>query len=404
MSAIRLPESVEGRYDVIFVGGGLANGLIAYRLKTVRSSLRLLVVEAGDKLGGNHTWSFHKGDLTAAQHRWLAPFVVHRWQGYEARFPERTRSVATGYMSVTSERFAGLLGDRLGVDVWTGTAVATFDATSVVLADGRRIEAGCVIDGRGPSPSPHLTLGFQKFLGQELELTEPHGLESPVIMDATVPQSDGYRFVYVLPFGPKTVLVEDTYYADGPALDPARLRAEIATYVARRGWTVARVLREEDGVLPIALGGNIKRFWAARDGLPASGLAAALFHPTTGYSLPDAVRLAERIASLEDLSAPSVFKAARGHSMAIWKARSYFRMLNRLLFLAGAPEERYRILQHFYRLPDALVARFYAGELSWADRLRILTGKPPVSLPSALRVLAAPSHSMKTVPSLKDHL
>ena len=381
--------------DIVFVGGGLANGLIAYRLAEARPDLRLLVLEAGETIGGNHTWSLHDGDLTAAQQAWLQPFIVHRWPGYSVRFPERTRELATGYCSVTSERFAAVLGSRLGSALRCRAEVASVEPTAVTLSGGERIEAGCVIDGRGAVPSRHLTLGFQKFLGQEIELTAPHGLKRPIIMDATIPQADGYRFVYTLPFGPRTLLVEDTYYADGPALEPERLRAEIASYLARQGWTAKTVLREEAGVLPIALGGDIDAFWADKAGVASTGLAAALFHPTTGYSLPDAVRLADKIAALPDFSAAAVFEATRAHSRRAWKARGFFRMLNRFLFLAGEPAERYRILQHFYRLPTPLVARFYAGKLNPLDWARILTGKPPVPFGNAMRVLAQASHTKK---------
>ncbi|BDA82857.1 hypothetical protein Sa4125_03990 [Aureimonas sp. SA4125] len=387
----------EDPHDVVFVGGGLANGLLAYRLSQLRPDLRLLVLEAGDSLGGNHTWSFHDGDLTPEQHVWLAPFVVYRWPAYSVRFPQLTRTLSTGYQSVTSERFAAVMASQLGDRLRCGADVVAFDARSVTLGNGERIRAACVIDGRGPTDSPHLTLGFQKFLGQEIALVAPHGLVHPIIMDATIPQADGYHFVYVLPLGPSTLLVEDTYYADGPAFEPDRLRQSIAAYVAAHGWEVEAILREEDGVLPIALGGDIERFWIAKAGIASVGLAAALFHPTTGYSLPDAVRLAERVAGLDDLSAPAVFAATRLHSVRTWKGRRYFRMLNRLLFLAGAPALRYRILQHFYRLPDGLVERFYADRLRPLDRLRILTGKPPVPITSALRVLAFPSRSRKAV-------
>lgn len=402
-----LAESPGGaRIDIVLVGGGLANGLIAHRLKTLRPDVRLLVLEAGEGLGGNHTWSFHEGDLTAAEHRWLAPFIVHRWPGYEVRFPARGRKVSTGYLSATSDRFLEVLGRSLDRSVRTGAKVVSLNATSVTLDSGERIDAGCVIDGRGPRPSPHLTLGFQKFLGQEIELTHPHGLDGPIVMDATIPQSDGYRFVYVLPLGPKTLLIEDTYYADGPDLDPQRLRAEISAYAAAHGWTIERVVREEDGILPIALGGDISAFWDERADIPCVGLAAALFHPTTGYSLPDAVRVADLVAGLPDLSSPAVFAAMRRHSTETWKRRSFFRMLNRLLFFAGAEDRRYEVLQHFYRLPDPLVARFYAARLSMPDRLRILTGKPPVPFVNALRVIAAPSHIVATAamppPSMKD--
>ena len=44
------------------------------------------------------------------------------------------------------------------------------------------------------------------------------------------------------------------------------------------------------------LGGDPQAFWREANGVPLAGLSAALFHPTTGYSLPEAVRLADRIA------------------------------------------------------------------------------------------------------------
>ena len=69
------------------------------------------------------------------------------------------------------------------------------------LVDGRRLTAPLVIDARGPRRSRRLVLGWQKFLGQEVRLAAPHGLARPIIMDATVSQLDGYRFLYVLPTG-----------------------------------------------------------------------------------------------------------------------------------------------------------------------------------------------------------
>ncbi|WP_229425703.1 lycopene cyclase family protein [Massilia sp. Se16.2.3] len=41
--------------DLILVGGGLANGLIAWRLRTLRPALRILLLEASGGIGGNHT-------------------------------------------------------------------------------------------------------------------------------------------------------------------------------------------------------------------------------------------------------------------------------------------------------------------------------------------------------------
>ena len=382
------PSSGSGRLDVAFVGGGLASGLAAYRLAQRRPDLAIAVFEAADMVGGNHTWSFHENDLTPAEHAWVRPFVAHAWSSYEVRFPDRRKSLATGYRSVTSEAFRAVIEPVLGDRIATGTGASAVSATTIEFVDGRLVTAGCVIDGRGHAPSPHLRLGYQKFLGREFELEMPHGVFEPIIMDATVTQADGYRFVYVLPLTATRLLVEDTYYADGPALEEERLRASIDAYLAAHGWTARRILREEHGVLPIAIDGDISAFWAEKNGVPAIGLASGLFHPTTGYSLPDAVRTADLIAHLPDLSAPSVYAALHDHSVATWKARGFFRMLNRLLFFAGASSKRYKILQHFYRLPDPLVARFYGAKLSRSDKLRILTGKPPVPFANAIKVLA----------------
>ena len=364
--------------DLILAGGGLANGLIAWRLRAERPELRVLVLEQGERLGGNHTWSFHDSDLDAAQRRWIAPLVSQRWPGYDVVFPQHARTLDGGYASIESSDFARVLEPLLGDALMTGVRIESLTPTSVRLADGRTLHARAVIDGRGMRPSGHLALGWQTFLGQEVRLAQPHGLTRPTIMDASVAQQGGYRFVYLLPFGPDRVLIEDTHYVDSDAWEPERLRANISEYAQARGWRIEQVLREETGSLPIVLAGDFERFWDELDGQPSVGLRAGLFHATTGYSLPHAARLADRIAALPDLSAASVFETIRNEAREAWRDQGFFRMLNRMLFLAGSPDNRWGVMQRFYRLPAPLIARFYAGRLTLGDKARVLTGKPPV--------------------------
>jgi len=371
-------------YDLILAGGGLANGLIAWRLRTRRPDLRILLLEQDTHLGGNHTWSFHASDLNAAERAWIAPLVSWRWPGYQVIFPDLTRTLEGDYCSILSDDFARVLEPALGACLRSGARVARVHPTRVELAGGEVLHARAVIDGRGPSPTPDLALGYQTFLGQELQLKAPHGLAAPIIMDAGVAQQGGYRFVYVLPFGPDRLLVEDTHYIDDAGRDPAQLRANIAAYVQARGWQVDAVLREEQGALPIVLAGDIERFWDRQDGQPCAGLRAGLFHFTTGYSLPHAVRLADAIAALPSLDAPALFAAIRAEARAEWDKQGFFRLLNRMLFLAGSPDARWRVMQKFYQLPAPLIAHFYAGRLSLADKARILSGKPPVPVLQAL--------------------
>nr|WP_315396358.1 lycopene beta-cyclase CrtY [uncultured Duganella sp.] len=371
-------------YDVILAGGGLANALIAWRLRTTRPSLRLLLLEQADKIGGNHTWSFHDSDLDAPQRQWLAPLVSARWSGYDVIFPDHARTLAGGYASIGSADFARVIETALGAAVRHGAHIEEVSPTSVRLAGGEMLHAGAVIDGRGPRASDRLALGYQTFLGQEVRLAAPHGLTAPIIMDASVAQQGGYRFVYVLPFSADTLLIEDTHYVDTGAWQPERLRANIAAYASVRGWQIAALVREEHGSLPIVLAGDFDRFWSDLEGQPCSGLRAGLFHPTTGYSLPHAVRLAERIAALDDLRAPALFNAIRQMALDEWRGQRFFRLLNRMLFLAGRADDRWRVMRRFYHLPAPLIARFYAGRLTFADKARLVSGKPPVPVGQAI--------------------
>lgn len=371
--------------DLLLIGGGLANGLLALRLSQTRPELDVRIVEAADNLGGVHTWSFFESDLTAAQNAWIAPLVCHRWPGYEVRFPQFVRSLSTGYCSVTAERFAAVVGAALPGRITLGAPVLSVSPTEAILADGRRLTARAVIDGRGPAAAPDLALGFQKFVGLEVRLAAPHGLTAPIVMDARVDQAGGYRFLYTLPFDERTLLIEDTRYTDGAELDRDAFRQGVLDYAARQGWVVDAVLREEEGVLPVALDGDIAAH-LTRMGAPAqSGLRAGLFHPTTGYSLPDAVRLADRLA--DDLQLATLAADIHRHASDVWAGRGFYRLLNRMLFRAAKPQQRYKVLERFYRLPQPLIERFYAAGSTLGDKARILSGKPPVPLGAALTCL-----------------
>lgn len=221
-----------------------------------------------------------------------------------------------------------------------------------------------------------------------MELAEPHGLNDPIIMDATVDQHDGYRFVYTLPFGPTSCLIYDTYYTDGPELSAATLEQRTHAYAASQGWRIARTLRTEKGVLPIAIGGDITAHLASRAaGIAPSGMNAALFNAVTGYSLPHAVRVADLVATLPELSGATLDRAIRDHARQSWQDQAFLRVLNKMLFRGARPDERWRILDRFYKLDASLIERFYAGHTNWRDKVRILTGKPPIPIHRGLAAI-----------------
>jgi len=369
--------------DLILVGGGLANTLIALRLADAQPELRVLLLEQDTGIGGNHTWSFHGTDLRPAQRKWLEPLVQYSWDHYAVRFPNRARTLAGSYHSITTARLQEVAEHKLGDRIRTQANVAEIYPDEVVLTDGTRLQAQAVIDGRGPRSSSHLDVRFQKFVGQVVCLDSPHGLGGPIIMDATVVQDDGYRFFYSLPLDAHTLLIEDTRYSDTPIVPRADYAEAIRQYAVLQGWNISRILHEEDGVLPITLGGDIQAYWDTGPPVARAGLQAALFHPATGYSLPNAVGLADELAAVHDWSAANVYNLTRATSERLWSATGFYRVLNRMLFLAAAAPERRHVLERFYGLNAALIARFYAGSNTLPDKLRILLGKPPVKLERA---------------------
>jgi len=390
--------AADDAFDLILVGGGLSAALIAWRLALDRPEVRVCIVERDGRLGGHHTWSFFDGDMPERDRAWLGPVTPHRWaEGYDVYFPGLSRRLETPYNSLTSERMHAVVAPLLGERLIAGEAVEV-RTDQVRLADGRVLKAQGVIDARGPGPATDgaassLDLGWQVFVGRTLRLTEPHGLTRPTIMDATVWQGEAYRFVYLLPFDERTVMVEDTYYADGPQLERTALALRIEAYARSRGWTIEQVVAEEEGVLPIALGGDMDAFWAEDEarggegGVARVGLAAALFHPTTGYSLPDAVAMARTIAALPDLKSATLRAATEGRSRTLWADRAFYRLLDRMLFRAAEPSQRWRVLRRFYGLPEGIVRRFYAGQSTLLDKARILIGKPPVPIGKAMTQL-----------------
>lgn len=380
--------SLEGPKRLVLAGGGLAAALVALRLRSTAAD-PILIVEASPIPFGEHTWSFHLADISKHDLAWLSPAMAHRWSGQSVRFRDHKRDLTSGYATLTSRSVWSAVKALANVELRSNAPVASLDATGVTLADGERLEAACVIDVRGYRPSSALKLGYQKFVGLEVETAAPHGLSNPVIMDASVDQRDGYRFVYLLPFSPTRVLIEDTRYADGDALDQSELERDIIEYAVQQGWSVKDIVRREHGVLPIALAYDAEQFWSeAPTDVPQAGMRAALFHPTTGYSLPEAVQVANLVGEAWPIGSAALAEKIRAHALTRQRQQRFYRLLNRMLFMAARPERRHLVLQRFYRLPQGLIERFYAGRTTVADIARILVGKPPVPIHRALACLS----------------
>lgn len=376
--------------DMAIVGGGLAGGLIALAVHRAHPEMRLALFESGDVFGGNHRWSWFDSDLDAAGKALLANCRQVEWnQGYEVRFPDIARTLTSTYHSIASRDFDADLRRELPQETLRLLSpVADIAPDGVTLGSGEHVPARVVIDCRNAVPSPHLRGGWQVFMGRHIKLPAAHGMTRPIVMDARVRQHAAYRFVYTLPLGAKELFVEDTYYADDPVLNRSALSRRIDDYCREQGWD-GEIVGGETGVLPVITGGDFTAY--RRDigppGVVRAGARGGFVHPLTSYTLPFAADNALAIAREATLPgeqlAALIDKRARDH----WRATSFYRALGRMLFQGARPEERFRIFAHFYRLPEPLVERFYAGHSTLADKARVLIGKPPIPIPAAIGAL-----------------
>ena len=302
------------------------------------------------------------------------------------RFPKRQRTIPIGYNSIRSSALDAAVRAVLTPEQYTlGRAIVSVGPTSINLEGGERIDADAVIDARGAGVISGLDLARQKFIGRICRFVGPHGVTRPVIMDATVDQFDGYRFVYQLPLSDTELLIEDTYYSMSPTIDEGALRGRVAAVAAQIDEDV-EVISEERGVLPVVLRGDVDCFWRGEP-IARVGTRGGFFHPTTSYSLPDAVANAALLAQHKDFSATALHALFRRRAEDLWKERSFFRLLNRMLFHAAEPDQAYRVLEHFYRLSPVVISRFYAANLTTPDKLRVLSGRPPVPLGRAISAM-----------------
>jgi lycopene beta-cyclase len=288
-------------------------------------------------------------------------------------FNNRRRELPLSYATISSPRLDAVLRAALqsvpGCLLKTSATVDTIAANEVLLTDGSKLTARVVIDSRGPvvSQEARPACGFQKFLGLDVLLEEPTSLTQPILMDATVPQRDGFRFFYVLPFRPDLLLIEDTYYSDNRSFDGEALKKEVLGYAQQKGWKIKEVLREERGILPLPFVAGPPPLLA---GPLIAGCQGGWFHPATSYSFPIALRLADYVASAspEELFGDRFAALCAAHR----EQEAFCHRLNWLLF-RGAPEGgRWRIMSAFYTHPQDTLQRFYSMSLNAGDRSRIL--------------------------------
>ncbi len=254
-----------------------------------------------------------------------------------------------------------------GYDVIGGTVSEVANGrmgASVRLSDGRVLAAGLVFDVSGarrvlcggtPKGSRCEQTAFGAILPADEALRLVDSPDTAVFMDWRGTETG---FLYVLPLGDGTVLVEETSLARRPGLPLEQLAARLRARLAAAGLS-SRGREERVRILldvPLPRRGPAVPF----------GVAAGLVHPATGYSVATSILLADRVADAVanawDDGPAAAASAARG---ALWtqKARTVHGLRRHgLRALCGMPPELVPVFfDLFFSMPVARQRAFTSG-------------------------------------------
>lgn len=331
-------------YDYTIVGAG-ASGLwlaMAMRNAGVTTAKSLHIAERDPDKGDDRTWCYWAKEPIFPGHK-----KEEVWSSMtRPDAPERRTQIAPyRYFHVRSSDFYAYAEKMLsdGADITRTVedviSVKETEACVQVRTSEREFTAGQVFLSAPPAhrkglPDLKTFLGgsrpeapelVQSFSGRRLKTnSDTFDPGTATLMRFDVPQGDGTRFLYVLPFSEREALVELTSFGTAPLTS-----AEAAPVIDRfmRKLNVAYTVGEEEtAVIPMSA-----RFDMLRRKLPAStriiyiGTPAGALKPTTGYAFKRAEayarRLAEALAAGTDL--PTMYRKPR--------FRLYDRLLLRIL-------------------------------------------------------------------------
>lgn len=349
---------------ISIVGGGFSGALLALKLLERKDKPKLNVFEKNREVVPDRVISFHGTDISQLELKWITPYLRNNWNAQEVRLGNERRILHTPYYSIDSAKLRKQTVTSLKENLHTGNS-SRIHSETVIFSTGYTSKDNC---------------GWQKFLGLEFELKKPHGLHWPIIMDARCEQTDGFRFIYVLPWNETSLLIEDTHYSDHPEIDENHYASEIYRYAKREGYEIKNEIRREMGALPIP-------FSLPTPPSLSIGALGGFFHPLTGYSVPFSLELSTRISALPQLNSHSIEQTLSNYRKELHDSQIFSLLLSNLLFKAAKPEDRHLVFEKFYRNPQDLLERFYSLKITKKDKLKIFTGKPPVPVFKAMKII-----------------
>ncbi|HYN45655.1 MAG TPA: lycopene beta-cyclase CrtY [Allosphingosinicella sp.] len=355
----------------MIAGGGLAACFAALAMARLRPEVPLLIVEESERFGGEGFHNFPDAELGQDGAELIGPLALERWPGFYVAFPGFSRKLKAEWAGFAAADIHRAMVETLTPKQYRlGVKVVAVREDALVLDGGETIKAEGAIDARGAPSFSSLDLLYEARLERTYRLAAPHRVDRPVLIDATVGQAGGLRFMQCVPLSEERLLVADVCISErGQSDDQAGARLD--AYLAARGWKKRRAEASVARVRPLPVGGDFAAFWRQGGARVAKlGLRGGFVNPATGRTIADAVRTALLLAEQPDFTGTVLHDGFEAEAKQLWKKREFQRTIAGALAAAG-PEDRRALLERLYRLEPGLIARLQSDQLGLIDRMRV---------------------------------
>lgn len=247
-------------FDYIFAGTGMAAFSLVCRMidDPFYSDKKILLIDRDAKTENDRTWSFWErepGYFNAVVYKtWNRALVktagwekVLELEPYQYKVIRGADFYAFAWKKIqASKNIQFVQGDILSIEANEKPTVHTASQqyTAGVVFNSLFNQKELVPDGKHP-------LLFQHFKGYVVETKQAIDDGLLTFMDFSIPQNNTMQFMYVLPYGPNTCLVEHTYFSkhfvDESTYDEA-LQRYCDIQFGKDSWEIQDV---EKGVIPM---------------------------------------------------------------------------------------------------------------------------------------------------------
>jgi lycopene beta-cyclase len=357
------------RQGVLIAGGGVAGCLAALALARHRPEVPVLIVEERENFGGAGFHHYFEEELEDEARALVDDLAVARWPGFYVAFDEFSRKLKAACGGLDGPALhQAMIGTLAPNQYRLGTKIVAVREDALVLDGGEEIKAEGAIDARGAANLSQLDLGYEARLERRYRFAAPHGVDRPVLIDATANGGHGASFMQVAPLDAERLVVADVSLADR-SLPGEQAAARLDHYVSLRGWRGGEI---EDGAVvtkPLPRGGDFAAFWRIGGARVAKlGLRGGFVHPVTGRTIGDAASAAMLLTRQQDFSGAALHDLFQGEARRTWRNRELLRGIGRSL---ADGEDRAAKLSALFALDPGLITRFHADKLGIFERMKV---------------------------------